>query len=156
MSQPMLNISKQPSNPQTIPHLLPCRVHYDGPVEPIQSYWSPSEAKDGTKVAYFRGRKLHGKAVRLPEGYRGVVVQKGEVETTTTPAATAPEPEADELGDEPEVGTGRLEARAGFEEVVVWGHETTADAGSDPVVRGLEEWLALAEKIHSYPAGQGS
>lgn len=79
-----------------------------------------------------------------------MVVQKGEVETTTTTtpaAAPAPEPEADGLGDEPEVGTGRLEARAGFEEVVVWGHETTADAGSDPVVRGLEEWLALAEKV---------
>lgn len=48
MSQAILSIeSDTPANPRTTAHLLPCRVHYDGPVEPAQSYWSPT-GKDGT------------------------------------------------------------------------------------------------------------
>ena len=29
---------------------------------------------DGKKIAYFRGRKLVGKQVALPEGYRGTIL----------------------------------------------------------------------------------
>lgn len=44
MAQPMLTINPTKlSHPQTTPNLLPCRVHYDGPVEPSQAYWSPSQ-----------------------------------------------------------------------------------------------------------------
>lgn len=43
--------------------------------------------------------------------------------------------------------TGTLETKAEFEEVVVWGHETMADVVSDPYVRSMEEWLALADQV---------
>jgi hypothetical protein len=163
----MLGIkSDAPSHPKTTAHLLPCRVHYDGPVEPAQSYWSPTQKDgklignpsweqklnysiiDGTRVAYFRGRKLLGKTVKLPEGYRGVVV-----ETETPPPATA-EPEQDvvDLGkDEVEerVALASLETKAEFEEFVVWGHEAMADATSDPYVR-IEDWTRLAEQVRLF------
>lgn len=45
MSKPMLDIKKGSSNPQTVPHLLPCKVQYDGPVEPTQSFWNPGLTK---------------------------------------------------------------------------------------------------------------
>lgn len=102
----------------------------------------------GSKVAYFRGRKLYGKAVKLPEGYRGVVVQKGDVKT---PAIQQPEVEVVDLeneGEEP-VPTGTLETKAEFEEMVVWGHEAMADAASDPYARSMEEWLAVADQVTS-------
>lgn len=168
MSQPMLDIRKGPSVSQTVPHLLPCRVQYDGPAEPLQTYWGPSEAKgeqprphirgrtaksnilDGSKVAYFRGRKLHGKTVKLPEGHRGVVLQKGDVKAAAVQAPeaeTVVEPEEHE-GEDP-TPAGCLETRAEFEEIIVWGHEATADATSDPYVRSMEEWLALADQVAS-------
>lgn len=107
---------------------------------------SPS---DGTKVAYFRGRKLYGKAVKLPEGYRGVVVQQGDV---NTPAIQQPpEVEVADLeneGEEP-APTGTLETKAEFEEMVVWGHEAVADATSDPYARSMEEWLTVADQVTS-------
>lgn len=45
MSKPMLEVKKGASSSQTVPNLLPCHIPYDGPVEPIQAFWSPSEVK---------------------------------------------------------------------------------------------------------------
>lgn len=44
---------------------------------------------------------------------------------------------------------------AEFDEMVVWGAESMADAATDPYVRSMEEWLQVAESIHQYdePAG---
>lgn len=55
--------------------------------------------------------------------------------------------EAPEEG--PELGT--MQVKAGFHEVVVWGHESLADTATDPYVRSMEEWVQVAEKIHTYP-----
>lgn len=103
---------------------------------------------DGTRTAYFRGRKLHGKTVKLPDGYRGVVVEKSEPRSATT---TEPEPDVVDLVQEDgegQVPLGGLETKAEFEELVVWGHEAMADAASDPYVR-IEEWTRLAEQVDS-------
>lgn len=96
---------------------------------------------DGTKTSYFRGRKLHGKAVQLPAGYRGVVVEKH------APAQPEPGQEVIDLEEEDEqFPLGSLETKAEFEEVVVWGHEVMADEASDPYVR-IGEWTRLAEQV---------
>lgn len=57
-----------------------------------------------------------------------------------------------ERGDEdddmvPLESIGTLQATAEFDEVVVWGHEDMATAGGDPYVRGMEEWIAVADKV---------
>ncbi|KAK3293894.1 ribonuclease H2 non-catalytic subunit-domain-containing protein [Chaetomium fimeti] len=147
MSQPMLTLKSDKSSedtPKATPHLLPCRVNHNGPVEPAQSFWNPKTAQDGTRTSYFRGRKLQGKAVKLPEGYRGAVA-------ATSTAEQALERSGAEVIDlEPEMPQGSLQVQAEFDEMIVWGHEAGVDA-SDPYLRGAEEWLALAEKIHAYP-----
>ncbi|EAQ87175.1 hypothetical protein CHGG_03794 [Chaetomium globosum CBS 148.51] len=142
MRPPMLALQSDKSpeeTPKATPHLLPCRVHHDGPVEPAKSFWNPKTADDGTKIAYFRGRKLQGKAVKLPEGYRGAV------------AATVERLEDHVIDIEVDMPEGSLQVQAEFDEMIVWGQEAPVDA-SDPYLRGAEEWLALAEKIHAYPA----
>lgn len=68
-------------------NILPCRVHHNGPAKVTKRYWDPVAEKgtksklplgslltciDGSKVAYFRGRKLKGTSVRIPEGYKGM------------------------------------------------------------------------------------
>ncbi|KAK3319229.1 ribonuclease H2 non-catalytic subunit-domain-containing protein [Apodospora peruviana] len=133
----------------TTPHMLPCRIHHDGPVEPVQSFWDPRVEEDGTKTAYFRGRKLIGKTVKLPEGYRGVVAAAAGTEIKDR----RPEDDGngvDDLEGEGQPELGKLQLQAEFDEMVIWGHEATVDVSADPYVRGMEEWLDLANQIHSY------
>lgn len=54
------------------PHVLPCRIHHDGPIESTERFWAPRPDEDGTQSAHFRGRKLRGRRVPLPDGYRGM------------------------------------------------------------------------------------
>ncbi|KAK5658220.1 hypothetical protein OQA88_2195 [Cercophora sp. LCS_1] len=146
MTQPILSLT--PANPEEIqkatPNLLPCKIHHNGSIEPVESFWEPTQAEDGSRAAYFRGRKLQGKALKLPEGYRGVVA-----------APIKPEPKEEDadvvdLTNDGRSEQGNLNVQAEFDEVVVWDHETTSDASADPYVRGMEEWLSLAEQIHGY------
>ncbi|EAA32977.1 ribonuclease H1 small subunit [Neurospora crassa] len=149
--------------PKTTPNLLPCRIHHSGSVEPTDSFWNPRCEQDGNlKVSYFRGRKLHGKTLPLPEGYKGVVASKVFPKQDTKKPRLAHEmsfimdndgPEVIDLEAEqqPEVQVGgAMEIQAEFEEVVVWGHEHLADAGGDAYVRGVEEWVGFAERVHSF------
>ncbi|OTB01120.1 hypothetical protein M426DRAFT_224039 [Hypoxylon sp. CI-4A] len=135
-------------------NLLPCRIHHDGNVHPISTYWNPNESQDKTKTAYLRGRKLHGKAVKLPEGYYGSVVEK------TQPKK--PESREDEMHEDVQVleepddqlEIGAMQGKATFDELTIWNHESLAESSEDPYLRGMEEWISLAEQIHSYPNGK--
>ncbi|KAK4108447.1 hypothetical protein N656DRAFT_771822 [Canariomyces notabilis] len=150
--QPMLRLTSDvppDETPKVTPHLLPCRIHHDGSVEPADSFWEPKACADGTCTAYFRGRKLEGKTVKLPDGYRGVV------------AVSSPDEEqhrrAEEVDDVEVIDVDNLmpqssmQVQAEFSEVVVWSHETAIDASAHPHMRAIQEWLALAKKIHTYP-----
>lgn len=60
------------------------------------------------------------------------------------------EGEGEEIeGDLVELST--METKAEFDEMVIWGHEASAEAASDPYVRSIEEWLAVAESVCSSP-----
>lgn len=64
------------------------------------------------------------------------------------PQAPRPdEPEVVDLEAEDEMPLGTLETKAEFDEIVIWGHESVADTSSDPYVRGVEEWMKVAEKV---------
>ncbi|CAM1511059.1 Fc.00g085720.m01.CDS01 [Cosmosporella sp. VM-42] len=149
MTQPMLSIKGDRNKPKATANLLPCRIHHDGPVDPIATYWNPTATDDGTKLAYFRGRKLQGKIVKLPEQCRGVVLERKDQK----PAH--PEVEAPENDDnEPAAEFGTMQVTADFDEMVIWGHEAVADAAGDPYIRSMEEWLQVADQIHAYPQGE--
>ncbi|KAK1304266.1 hypothetical protein QJS10_CPB11g01655 [Acorus calamus] len=61
-------------------HLLPCSVKHDGP-QPVSDYFKPRNTGElvdemVVKEAFFRGRKLQGTAVSIPDGYCGFVLGK--------------------------------------------------------------------------------
>ncbi|KAL2137223.1 hypothetical protein VTI74DRAFT_6434 [Chaetomium olivicolor] len=149
MSQPILSLKSETTTseeiPKATPHLLPCRVHHNGSVEPVQCFWEPKANDDGTSTAYFRGRKLQGKTVKLPEGYRGVVA------LVSGPKGPTRHPEDSQVVDlEAETSQGSLHSQAEFDDMVLWGHEAAPDPSADPYSKGVEEWITLAERIHSY------
>jgi ribonuclease H2 subunit C len=55
----------------------------------------------------------------------------------------------EEDADELPVETKLVEQVATFDEVMVWGHETTAEASEDPYSKGLGEWISFAESVSS-------
>ncbi|KUI55147.1 hypothetical protein VP1G_02575 [Cytospora mali] len=145
MEQSMLSVNQQKGlSHKVTPNLLPCRIQHDGPIGPADAYWMPIEESDEKRIAYFRGRKLHGKALKVPEGYRGVVVERKDAPKPQAPRPD--EPEVIDVDAEDEVPLGALETQAEFDEIMVWGHESMADAASDPYVRGIEEWVKMAEQ----------
>jgi hypothetical protein len=75
-SSSMLAIKKSEKSTSCVANVLPCRIQHNGPVNATTRHWTPESSSDGqTNTAYFRGRKLNGKTVNLPEGYRGMFLR---------------------------------------------------------------------------------
>jgi len=86
--------------------------------------------------------------VKLPEGYRGVVAER---QTPKNQPDEQPRPDDDpdviDVDAEDQVELGVIETKGEFDEMVVWDHEAAADTGADLYVRGVEEWLDVAEQV---------
>lgn len=130
----MLSLQKNPSSQSTTPNILPCKITHSGPHRITKTHWDPTS---NPQTVHFRGRKLLGKTVKLPEGYEGVVLKKAE--------KTLPVKREDEDGEEP-VEVKIMEQKGKFEELVVWGHEALPDE-EDAYRKGIEEWVGFAEAV---------
>ncbi|KAL9601060.1 MAG: hypothetical protein Q9219_002769 [cf. Caloplaca sp. 3 TL-2023] len=147
--------------PRCTPNLLPCRIHHDGPVNASEYHWSPQISDNGTPESYFRGRKLQGRVVKVPEGYRGVVAKDASTSSVAqrehqkhVELLRRSEQGHEEDEDEEDEETKVLEEVGLFEEMVVWGHETVVET-DDSLVKGLEEWIDFAAAIHQ-PGVEGA
>jgi ribonuclease H2 subunit C len=157
----------QPSNngstKKVIPNILPCAIKHNGPVNASPRYWDPQEDDSENKAStvYFRGRKLRGRRVDVPEGYTGVVLQKTDTLSTSTKgngAAMADrlrrmeegeDEDEDMVMDEP-VEVKVLEQKGRFDEIRVWGHDAVPEA-DDVFVKGVQEWIGFAEAVSLNP-----
>ncbi|KIW60649.1 hypothetical protein PV05_00849 [Exophiala xenobiotica] len=137
-------------------NILPCRVHHDGPIKVTKRYWSPQDENDGSKTSHFRGRRLRGRVMRLPAGYRGVVARSTEqylpqpVKGGPKFTAVDEDIEIEEEEEEPPEPVKVLEEVATFGDVIVWGHDRIPNQ-DDTFVKGVEEWISFAEAIHGTP-----
>lgn len=101
---------------------------------------------DGKPEAYFRGRKFKGREVKVSPGYKGLIIKaeaksrwdEQRLERMTTDLKEATETAEGDLKFLEKVGT--------FDEVVIWGHEATAE-NDDVFVKGLGEWLDFAQSV---------
>jgi len=132
---------------------MPCHTH---------------STSDHTSIAYFRGRKLRGRTVKVPEAYEGTPCQLPQVlplhilrlstgivtkstdrvlpnEPAQMDSAVPDDPDCHELEAAEPVKV--LEAVAIFDKVTVWGHDQVP-AADDTFIKGIEEWIAFAEAIH--------
>jgi ribonuclease H2 subunit C len=148
----MLAINSTKSDKKFTPNILPCAIKHNGPVSAAERYWNPSTEQDGTTTAFFRGRKLRGKKVVLPEGYEGVVLQKTDKKVIAKPSMPIPGAEdsaEDSAEDAPkEIETMTMDQHATFGELMVWDHEAVPE-GADVYVKGIEEWIGFAEAVSS-------
>ena len=147
----MLAIHSANTDKQVTPNVLPCAIRHNGPVSAAERYWKPSTQQDGTTTSFFRGRKLRGKKIALPEGYEGAVLQKTDKKVIAKPTLPMPGDEdgADNATAPNEVETLIMDQHARFGGIMVWDHEAVP-AGTDVYVKGIEEWIGFAEAVCEY------
>lgn len=146
------------------PNIIPCKVNYNGPTNASKRHWNPETETSGQKTAYFRGRKLLGRDVVVPEGYKGtikclgpkailtksgLVLEKTGQTLPSQVAAAQPlgddeEPEEDE-SEQPDVGLLKQVSR--FDKITIWGHETLPLDEEDPYLKGMQEWMTFAQNV---------
>ena len=63
----------------------------------------------------------------------------------TSDSVCAIEEEEDESAEEVRI----MEECASFDEIMIWGHEALPDEMTDPYIKGVNEWIAFAEKVSS-------
>lgn len=118
-------------------HQLPCCIKHDGPC-PVCHYFKPKTTGvvvDGLEVAEasFRGRKLQGLTIPLPEGYCGYVLEKKNLGKGT------------DL-DTSEENSNCWEARAKFQSITYWNHDNLP-SNDDAFLRCFH-WFSVANALH--------
>lgn len=118
-------------------HQLPCCIKYDGP-SPVSHYFKPKSTGievDGLKIeeAYFRGRKLQGTTIPLPQGYSGFVIGKKSLGKRKAP-------------DQSEEISNSWEMNAKFQSITFWNHDSLP-SHDDAFVRSFH-WLSVAQALH--------
>ncbi|RMY78499.1 hypothetical protein D0862_13352 [Hortaea werneckii] len=171
----MLAIKPSPRNPHQSkplhPNILPCSIHHSGPIKVSKRYWSPTTTitahDDSTtklQTVHFRGRKLQGRRIQLPQGYIGKILQKTDDEEEVKQskgheAAAENAAEGEEAGDDGNISDNatpvrRLETKGTFDSLTIWGHDHAAGGeGEDEFARGTGEWIGFAEALHNTAPG---
>ncbi|KAJ4757867.1 Ribonuclease H2 subunit C [Rhynchospora pubera] len=118
-------------------HLLPCSVKHNGPSD-VSNYFKPRNTDievEGIRVqeAFFRGRKLHGFTVPIPDGYSGYVLQKSQ------------------LGNGKDVEnfegeSGCWQSRRQFGNITYWNHDNMPSS-DDPLFRCFH-WFPISDALH--------
>ncbi|XP_058053501.1 ribonuclease H2 subunit C [Anopheles bellator] len=122
-------------------HYLPATIDGDGPAN-VEKFFTPytTECQDGTVQNALRGYPLQGKAMALPAGHTGVILQE-----TKKP-----------LSDDEDRN---LTFAGAFRDFTYWNYDRNPSR-NDPLAKALN-WLQLSEVLHSEqeedsPPKQGS
>ncbi|KAM7074614.1 ribonuclease H2 subunit C [Ciconia maguari] len=116
--------------PRLPAQLLPCRVERDGPA-PVAAFLRAQPGPGGELWASFRGRRMGGRELPLPHGYRGVLLREEEPP----------------LGNEGDPQDRWVTVTGTFEVITDWGADTVPSPA-----RGLAlalQWGPLASAIHA-------
>lgn len=90
---------------------------------------------------------MKGKEIRVPAGYKGIVVKEAkEGKDTEKDSDKQNIRDGEDFEEEEEEQANMLQDLGSFDEVVLWGHESIVES-EDPFVKGMEEWISFAEAV---------
>lgn len=137
------------------------------------------ESSITTHTSYFRGRRLLGTRVQLPQGYTGHILAPSKPSTAATTTAAAAtvlsqkqreaaarhlygdedddEDDGQGVEDESEdeedaIDVTNWESSAQFQDVMLWNHEVPVEVANDGIVRGIREWIGFSHVMHGLDA----
>lgn len=132
-----------------------------------------------THTSHFRGRRLIGTSIQLPDGYKGHILTPSKPSTTTTTSSSAAllqkqkqagarymygdedddEDQAVEDEDEEEeeaIDVTNWESSAQFNDIMLWNHEAPVEIANDGIARGIQEWIGFSHVIHGLDVDEGN
>lgn len=101
---------------------------------------------DRNSEAYFRGRKLKGRSLKVPEGYKGIIIKEAAKEDDGAEDARRQNQEGEGDNEEDEEKDTELHEIGSFDEVMLWGHESMVEE-DDAFSKGMGEWIGFAEAV---------
>ncbi|RZC67761.1 hypothetical protein C5167_011452 [Papaver somniferum] len=119
-------------------HQLPCCIKHDGPSS-VSQYFKPNKSgivmENGISVeeTHFRGRKLQGANIPLPQGYSGYVLGKKK---KPIKRKTCEEEDRDSW-----------ETCARFQSITYWNHDNIPS--QDDVLLRSFHWFKIANALHA-------
>ncbi|KAG9439509.1 hypothetical protein H6P81_019674 [Aristolochia fimbriata] len=118
-------------------HNLPCCIRHDGECQ-VSDYFKPKKTGvvlEGLEVeeGSFRGRRLRGATVPVPDGYRGLVLERRK---------DMGKGKGVEASDE----NSSWEATAKFDNITYWNHDSFPSQ-NDALMRFLH-WFPVADALH--------
>ncbi len=123
--------------------LLPCHIGYSGPADSAKYFRPETSTPAGGSEAYFRGRQLLGKELPIPDGHVGLLYDSSRPGQTKPTNAESTEDTEDETIEEVRL----FVEKARFDRLTVYENGRLPIDTSDPYMKGLQEWLALAEAV---------
>lgn len=146
----LVNATTNPP-PSQVPHLLPCHIKYSGPA-PVSEFFKPTRIPSDPSLseAYFRGRKVIGTEVQVPAKYRGMIYDSSAKPPSTRRVRANDDDgieRAMESDEEVEEVAEWMEITR-FQKLMVYGNGEKVDEERNAVVKGLSEWIQLANVIH--------
>ncbi|XP_052870253.1 ribonuclease H2 subunit C [Anopheles cruzii] len=124
------DVEKSLAEPPLQLHYIPATIDGDGPAN-VEKFFTPYTTEcqqDGTVQNALRGYPLQGKAMTLPDGYKGVILQE-----TKKPLSN----------DEDR----NLTFAGAFRDLTYWNYDRHPSR-NDPLAKALN-WLQLSEVLHS-------
>ncbi|XP_047332879.1 uncharacterized protein C12B10.15c [Impatiens glandulifera] len=118
-------------------HHLPCCIKYNGPSS-VSQYFKPKptgvEVEDlKVEEAQFRGRRLQGTTIHMPEGYSGSVLGKKNLSKS-------------EASSDFEDQSNCWEVNARFQSITTWNHDNLPSQ-DDAFLRSFH-WINVAKALH--------
>ncbi|KAJ0016414.1 hypothetical protein Pint_11642 [Pistacia integerrima] len=146
-------------------HQLPCCIKYDGPC-PVSHYFRPKSTGievDGLKVeeAHFRGRKLQGVTISLPDGYSVIACfsfcvcyvatlshMRFKFHKWPIPWLCSGKEKywQEKVSDTSEENSTCWETNARFDKLTYWNHDTCPT--KDDVFLRSFHWFTVSEALH--------
>jgi ribonuclease H2 subunit C len=161
MTTTQIELRTSPEQKEVVTHVLPCHIAHDGPAK-VAAHFKPRVDSDDASLstATFRGRKLRGRKVVLPENYRGILTLmrlliEGFVLQPVDPLVDTGHGdygavEDDEEDDEEGVKKVTWESTEAFDGLTVWEHHGLPDEKQDHWIRAVQEWVVMANAVCGY------
>ncbi|XP_063175251.1 ribonuclease H2 subunit C [Chroicocephalus ridibundus] len=119
------------ARPRLPVQLLPCRVERDGPA-PVAAFLRVQPGPGGELWASFRGRRMGGRELPLPDGYQGLLLREEE----------QPPP-----GDEGDPQDRWVTVTGTFDAITDWGADAVPPPGGGLAL--ALQWGPIAHAIHA-------
>jgi ribonuclease H2 subunit C len=156
MSTTKIQLNSSATEKEIAVHVLPCHIAYDGPSK-VSSYFQPRQDPDDRTqlTCALRGRKLRGLTLSLPNHYSGItLLRPSNIGHVFLPADTATRFDRTKYEDDDEedeaIEKSTWQSDEKFNKLTIWEHQALPDRGVDPWIKGIEEWIPMADVVPQF------